>query len=246
MENIDFSKIFHKSSKDLYKGHPTITVDTAFWPPEWKTTCYKTYPRLEKIALPKTKPSADIFECIRERRSRRVSNSKNLTREELAIILQYSCGFASDSNGELHSRAQPSGGARFPIETYALVLVGNDDLPEGLYHYGVRNHELSILRQEQISQEEKRRFFTYSWARKAAVIIFLTSVFSRTQAKYGERGYRYILLEAGHIGQNVYLTSQALGVKCCALSGTNDSHVEGLLDIDGQSESLIYTLAIGK
>jgi SagB-type dehydrogenase family enzyme len=74
----------------------------------------------------------------------------------------------------------------------------------------------------------------------------MTDVFWRNQNKYGERGYRYILLEAGHIGQNIYLVSEALGLKCCALGGTRDENLEELVDIDGVTESVVYALAVGK
>ena len=74
----------------------------------------------------------------------------------------------------------------------------------------------------------------------------MTSQFERTQMKYGERGYRYILLEAGHIGQNICLVSETLGLKCCALGGTMDKNLEELLDIDGETESVVYGFAIGK
>ena len=76
--------------------------------------------------------------------------------------------------------------------------------------------------------------------------IIMTAVFDRSQMKYGERGYRYMLIEAGHVGQNFCLTAEALGLKCSALGGTHDEPIERLLDIDGVTESVMYALAIGK
>ena len=73
----------------------------------------------------------------------------------------------------------------------------------------------------------------------------MTAVFSRTQNKYGERGYRYVLLEAGHVGQNLALAAEALGLRCAPLAGTRDETIETLLDIDGVTESLVYTLVFG-
>ena len=64
--------------------------------------------------------------------------------------------------------------------------------------------------------------------------------------KYGKLGYRYILLEAGHIGQNMYLVSEALGLKCCALGGTRDENLEKLIDIDGVTEAVVYGFAVGR
>jgi len=89
---------------------------------------------------------------------------------------------------------------------------------------------------------------TYEFVKDASLIIFQTAVFWRTCIKYGERGYRFVLQESGHIGQNIYLVSEVLNLKCCALGGfrISDEQIEKLLDIDGITESLIYTSVIGK
>ncbi len=63
--------------------------------------------------------------------------------------------------------------------------------------------------------------------------------------KYKERGYRYILFEAGHLGQNIYLVSKALGLKCCAIGGFDDDKFHELLDIDGDNEAVLYAFAMG-
>jgi SagB-type dehydrogenase family enzyme len=88
--------------------------------------------------------------------------------------------------------------------------------------------------------------FAYSWVQDASVALILTGVFSRTRVKYGQRGYRYTMLEAGHIGQNVYLVSEALGLKCRGMGGSYDIALEQLLGIDGENESVLYTLILGK
>jgi len=149
------------------------------------------------------------------------------------------------SNGSFR-RVQPSGGARFPIETYIIVFRSGSELQQGLYHYDVKNHQLDILWDRAFNNQDIDELFTYLWVKDAAIGLVMTAVFERTQEEYGERGYRYILLEAGHLGQNVYLISEALGLKCCALGGTRDENLEKLIDIDGVTESLVYALAIGK
>ena len=119
-------------------------------------------------------------------------------------------------------------------------------LKAGLYHYNVKDHALDVLWDREFSDDDIGQIFTYPWVRDAAIGIVMTAVFSRNQSKYGERGYRYILLEAGHIGQNIYLVSEALGLKCCALGGTRDENLEKLIDIDGITESVVYGFAVGK
>jgi len=258
MDLPDFSKIFHESSKDLSKGHPLIPADSNEWPEEWKTTYYKAYPRLLKINLDDSPPSVDFFDLIKKRRSRRNFGRTPITKRELSLFLKYSCGNTSPLEKSRHRRAQASGGARFPIEVYPIVFrpsagLGTnsgdplaDGLKAGLYHYNVKDHALDVLWDREFSDEDIGQIFTYPWVKDAAIGIVMTAVFSRNQNKYGERGYRYILLEAGHIGQNMYLVSEALGLKCCALGGTKDENLEKLIDIDGVTESVVYGFAVGK
>jgi len=246
MDPLDFSKIFHESSKDFAKGHPPIPADTKDWPDEWKTTYYKSYPRLPKIDLGDKPPEADFFDLVKKRKSRRDFTRATITKRELSILLKYSCGNTGPLEGGRHRRAQASGGARFPIEVYPIVFRSGGDLKAGLYHYNVKDHVLDVLWGREFSDADISQIFTYPWVKDAAVGIVMTAVFWRNQNKYGERGYRYILLEAGHIGQNLYLVSEALGLKCCALGGTRDENLEKLLDIDGITESVVYGLALGK
>ena len=191
-------------------------------------------------------PVADLFELIKRRRSVRAFSRAPLSRRELSILLRYSAGITGRLDDQRARRAQPSGGARFPLEIYVMVLRAGEALPAGLYHYQVKTHELDVLWSRPFDEETVGRLFTYEWVKDAAVVILLTAVFWRNQCKYGERGYRYILIEAGHIGQNLYLVSEALGLKCCALGGTNDDAVEKLLDLDGITESMVYALALGR
>lgn len=239
----DFSLLFHQSSKKhrWHRGSEDV------WPKEWKTVYYKAYPRFPQIVLPKTKLEADLATVIMNRHTSRKFDSKvGLDTFTLSNLLQYSCGTTTPSGDNLKMRrAQPSGGGRYPIEVYLLVLRGGEGLPPGLYHYNVKLHTLETLWDKAFTKEELKEYFVYEWTADASVVFLMTAVFWRNQMKYGERGYRYILIEAGHIGQNLYLVAQALGLKCVALGGTRDEKVEELLDIDGVNESVVYALAIG-
>ncbi len=241
----DFSHLFHQSSKDRTRGHIPIATDSKEWPLEWHTTYYKTYPRLPKIILPDTKPSGDFFDLVRGRKSRRNFTDKPLSLEALSSLLRYSCGVVGKLEDGRPKRAHPSGGARFPLEIYPLVFRGSESLPAGVYHYNFKAHALDVLWKRDFSEEERRTLFLYPWVKEAAVVFLLTAVFWRSKNKYGEAGYRYILLEGGHIGQNLYLTAEALGLQCSALGGVDNKAIESILDIDGITESAIYALAVG-
>lgn len=240
---IDFSKLFHRSSKDS-SGGGTVRIPQRReeWPAEWKTTYYKDYPRFQKIELADAKPRADFYKLIRRRKSNRDFSGVPVDHKALSTLLKYSCGITGKSGG---ARAQPSGGGRFPIETYPIVFRGSAEVPSGLYHYNVKQHALDVLWERYFSKDDIGALFSYPWVQDSSFAVVLTAIFNRNQMKYGERGYRYTMLEAGHIGQNIYLNATALGLKCCALGGTRDVNLEKLIDIDGETESVVYGLVLG-
>lgn len=246
MENI--SMIFHQATKQ----HRLLPKDPNQWPKAWSIVSHKEYSRLKKISLPSNENDSerallerDVLALLRGRRSFREFSDRSISLQELSVLLKHSIGIVGTRGDGKDARTYPSGGGRYSIETYALVLKDGEGLSRGLYHYNVKGHFLSVLH-EDIQAEEITPLFSYPWVQNASLVLFHTSLFNRTQMKYGDRGYRYVLIEAGHIGQNVSLMAEALGLKTCALAGTIDKKVEEFLDIDGVSESLIYSLAIGK
>jgi len=253
---IDFSKLFHHSSKNHSLGQKHTPTDEGEWPEEWKTTYYKTYPRLPKIdlhdylaggALELSGDSkTNLFKLISTRSSKRNFARGSVSIKELSLLLKFSCGNMGPMHNDRYRRAQPSGGARFPIEVYPIVFRSNEELKAGLYHYNVKDHALDTLWSREFNDHDISELFMYPWSKDASIAVVMTSIFWRNQNKYNERGYRCSLLEAGHIGQNIYLVCEALGLKCCALSGTRDRNLEKLIDIDGTTESVVYALVVGK
>ena len=78
------------------------------------------------------------------------------------------------------------------------------------------------------------------------MIVFITAVFERSVFKYGDRGYRFVLLEAGHVAQNINLAVTALGLGCVNIGGFFDRDIDEFLGIDGLTHSSVYLMAIGK
>ena len=243
---IDFSSLFHKSSKDLTdRGRANIPKDPEMWPKEWKTVRYKSYPSVPKITLSQKKPKADFFELVEKRKSRRDFGGAPISKDTLSTLLLYSCGIVKKTGGANTVRAHPSGGGIFPLEIYPIVFSGSDEIPAGLYHYNVKEHALDTLWRRPFSKADIAELFVYDWVGDASCALILTAIFHRDQMKYGERGYRYVLLDAGYIGENVYLAAEALNLKCCGMGGTLDENLEKLIDIDGISESLVHALILG-
>jgi SagB-type dehydrogenase family enzyme len=245
---IDFSKLFHRATKDIHNDTAAyIREDASKWPESWKTIVYKVYELLPHVALSKALPAYDpgLFSTITERKTAAAFSGEPITHDELSALLRYSCGELPQGEAPTH-RAYPSAGPQYPLEAYVLVLRAGTDLPAGVYHYNVRDHALECLSGQQFTKTTIEELFAYSWVNDAAVAVLLTGVFARATVKYGQRGYRYTLLEAGHIGQNVYLVSEALGIKCRGMGGTYDIATEQLLGIDGENESVLYSLILGK
>lgn len=235
---------FHRATKIL-----SFTEKMGFYYPLlWQKISYKAYPRLKELEL-STPMSLDqgLGDMILERRSKRELSGEAISVEELSTLLFYSCGISKNEKGKNWDQAlrvYPSAGARFPIETYVLIdkVIG---IPHGLYHYNVKGHYLETLLEKQLI-DFAARATDQDWILKAAVVFIFTGVFDRTRVKYGERGYNFVLVEAGHICQNLYLVSTALRIKCCAIGGFIEDRVDELLDIQMTNESVIYMAGVGK
>ncbi|OGZ27983.1 MAG: hypothetical protein A2427_01445 [Candidatus Nealsonbacteria bacterium RIFOXYC1_FULL_40_7] len=236
---------FHEETNIYKKGK---TTPLSSWPQAWRTIYTKGYPRLDSIKLtkkfsPKIKTSFD--EVLNKRKSRRDFKDKLLLTRDLSTLLYYSGGVKSmtNDNWDTSRRFYPSGGARYPLEIY-IVLFNKTELEKGIYHYNVRHHSLEILKKGNYLSELQKGLDP-PWLKDANMAILVTSVFGRNQVKYGDRGYRLILAESGHLAQNIYLVSEALHLGCCGLGGYIDYAINELLDIDGVNESVIYALVVG-
>ncbi len=182
MEEINLSQIFHQYTK---KFHRPVPADSSLWPDEWKTIYYKTYARLPKIKLRHEEKNFDLFEAIKRRSSKRKFSGEAINVDELSLLLKYSCGVTRKAENGDGRRPQPSGGARFPIETYCLITQAGEGLKPGLFHYNIKDHLLEILWDKKFTKEDLDKLATYEFVQDSSVLIFLTAVFWRTQNKYG-------------------------------------------------------------
>jgi SagB-type dehydrogenase family enzyme len=165
--------------------------------------------------------------------------------QTLSLLLRYGCGETGRTRDGKKLRTFPSAGARYPLETYIVLLKQSGHIAPGAYHYRPFDHSLEVLFKNKIPDEELDKLLLMPEFKGAAAIFAFTAVFNRTENKYKNRGYRHILIEAGHIGQNIYLLSATAKIKCCAIGGVRDEYWEQLLDIDGVYESLVYCIAVG-
>jgi SagB-type dehydrogenase family enzyme len=214
------------------------------------TRAVKRYGGREVVMPRPREPSATLWATIRERRSRRRFEDEAIAGEELASVLEAGYGVTGllDSPGEpgsLPLRAVPSGGALYPLELYVAALRVRH-LEPGLYHFDPLRKHLEVVRPT-TQPGEVAGLSTYpEIVSGCAVLVLIAAVFGRTRFKYGLRGYRFALLEAGHVGQNVVLAATALGLGAVPLGGFYDRCTDAFLGLDGVNESTVYTIAIGR
>jgi SagB-type dehydrogenase family enzyme len=251
------------SLSELYHENTKINTATAFKmaPPDNYSESdikamsqglkhYKIFPKIKLPTwdeLPKNEITFD--DVIASRRSIREFADTEISLEELSKILYQSYGVTGEitlqGGIKQNLRAAPSAGGLYPAEVYLAVrkVAG---LKPGIYHYNVPNHELEVLTTADPIEELYEACLQQEPARQSSVIILMSAVFQRTKRKYNERGYRYALLDIGHLGENIYLACTAQGMAIVTTSGFYDDQINDLLNIDGVDESAVYLAFIGK
>lgn len=241
-EKIFLSDKFHSSTnnKKLDNTSPTII------PKEWTQLHFKSYPRLERVSLINNLPNGHIWRIMRKRRSYRNYRNKSLSKKELSSLLYGSSGLIKFGKSfDKSRRPYPSAGGRFPLEVYPLIF-NCDKFKKGLYHYNIKENCLELLLQKDLREWLVDTTGGEKWIKKAAVVFIITGILDRTRIKYGDRGYRYTLIEAGHLAQNLLILATDLGLNSCPIGGFIDFKLNELLDIQIQKEYALYLIAIGK
>lgn len=225
-----------------------IPLDPIDWPNSWKRVEYKSYPNAEKEYFLESEIthalSAELWTDIVKKRRSFVASTQTLGASVSPSQLSFIMNMCFSENSTIRRRNYPSAGERYPLECYLRIQNISGIVP-GVYHYNVKKHSLESILLEQTRGSSVDNLFLYSWAKDATVCIFLSAVFDRTKRKYGERGYRYILLEAGHVGQLVYEACTHEGLCVTALGGIRDTECEKVLGLDGELESIVHAIAFG-
>jgi SagB-type dehydrogenase family enzyme len=201
----------------------------------------------ERIELPSANNiGCQVQQVIEQRRSLRRYKKKALTLQELSYLLWCTQGVKKAEAGLHTFRTVPSAGARHAFETFVLAnRVGG--LKNLLYQYMALEHKLAVVsRDDRIA--EKIMFGCMGQnmvAASAATFIWAADV-ERMTWRYGERGYRYILLDAGHVCQNLYLAAESIGCGACAIGTFDDDVLNKTLGLDGKRHFVVYAACVGK
>jgi SagB-type dehydrogenase family enzyme len=249
------SELYHENTK----LHPQTALELIpsgkFTPEDLQamSRAYKQYPNALRIPLPAVDdipPNGRSFDdVISSRRSFRDFADLDMTLDELSLILYQSYGITGEMTGQDGSRqalrSSPSAGALYPAEIYVAVQKVAGVKP-GIYHYNVPNHELELVIPGDPTESMFEICCGQDFVRKTSIIILMSGVLKRTKLKYGERGYRYVLLDIGHLGQNIYLSCTTLDLAIMTTCGFFDDQAHRLLRLDGVDEAILYVAFIGK
>lgn len=211
--------------------------------------CGVCEPAQNLIYLPKPSeiPMDPMLLCdtMEMRRTIREYSEESIHRWELSLMLHYTQG-VSEGGGTSHLRNVPSAGALHPFETY-LVVNRVDGIERGIYRYLPLDHALvrescHVGEGESIATTCRRP----DLVRNSAVTFIWVAVPDRILWKFGNRGWRYLFIEAGHVCQNLYLIATALECGTCAIGSYHDDEMNCALGIDGEEQFCIYLASVGK
>jgi len=247
-----------KKRRDLLKAHDY----DAFPPEEW----WKPDQRKDVAPPPLEKPydssaklidlvdSKDIkvgriplYDAIANRKSRRVFTDEPLSLEEFSFLLWATQGVREvDKNKVWTKRAVPSGGGRQPFETYLLVY-RVEGLEVGIYRYLPIEHKLLLVTKNLPDGEELMdKAWFQNFIGKSAVVFVWAAIPYKTEWRYSLVSYKDILIEAGHVCQNLYIACEDIDAGTCAIAAYEQKVVDDLIQVDGENEMTVYISPVGK
>jgi len=192
------------------------------------------------LPAPEARSGVSIEEALAARCSVRRFGPGSLTVAEIGQLLWAAQGRI----GLGGHRTAPSAGATYPLALY--VAAGSvEDLLTGFYAYSVDQHDLVLLRAGDLRQEIAAAALDQEWIATAAAVLVIAADYGRTEATYGSRGKRYVHIEAGHAGQNVYLQAVRLGLGTTEVGAFSDRAVKRVLELPA-SHDVIVILPIGR
>jgi SagB-type dehydrogenase family enzyme len=189
----------------------------------------------------------DFRILLQKRESRRAYSPESLSLSEISFLLDATQGVKEVvGEGYVTRRPVPSAGARHPFETY-LAVNRVETLVPGIYRYLPLDHKLLFLE----ATDNLPDLLTVAnlgqrFVGQAACVFLWSCIPYRAEWRYMGHAHKNMLLDAGHICQNLYLGAEALGLGTCAIGAYDQSAVDALLELDGEDEYVVYLAPVGK
>lgn len=193
--------------------------------------------RAIKLPAPHLDGNMSLEKAIQQRRTERSFRRMPISGQQFSQILWSAQGITGKGG---FGRAAPSGGALYPADVYAVL--GNhsvDSFEAGVYRYEPKEHSALNIAEGDRREEVAIASLGQMWMAGAAVSFVVTAQFGRITVKYGERGIRYALIEVGHIGQNIFLQCQSLGLAAGIVGAFNDREIARVIEAEENHEPLL-------
>ena len=191
---------------------------------------------LVKLPPPSYKGTMSVEEALKVRRTVRQFASRGLDLKQISQLLWGADGL-SDPRG---LRTAASAGATYPLEIYLVVGEhGVMDLPAGVYRYRVQEHALEPTLKGEQRQAVARAALHQGWMAEAPVMVIIAAAYRRCTARYGERGIMYTHMESGHVGTNVFLQAEALGLGAGIVGAFDDRGISQVLQLPREQVPLL-------
>ena len=210
-------------------------------------------PKLPRIVLPDKSgwepviKEIPLIDAIGNRRSRRNYSDEFLKVEELTFLLWATQGQRNPGKQPPHFRTVPSAGARHSFETY-LFIHRVETIPQGLYRYLPLSNELVLIygTDNQFKTRLSQAALGQRFVADSAVLFIWTTVPYRMEWRYLQAAHRVILLDAGHVCQNLYLACEAIHAGTCAIAAYDQEAMDELIQVDGKEQFTLYLAPVGK
>jgi len=202
-------------------------------------TPLKSFSQSESIKLPLADKEAgsSLHKVIDLRKSTREFAPLSLSLQEVSQIL-----WAGGGKNKWDKLTTPSAGVLYPLTIY-LLAAKVEGLRNGFYRYDAASHSLDLIAEENFNEFLSRASFNQGCLRDAPAIIIISADYNITLSRYAERGKRYVNIEVGHCGQNIYLQATSLGLGTVAVGAFDDKKVKEILGI---KEEPLYIMPLGK
>jgi SagB-type dehydrogenase family enzyme len=197
-----------------------------------------------------TLTNINIFSCIKERRSTRFYSNSPISLDELSYLLWATQGITGTSKAGLMFKTVPCSGATHSFESYLLIR-NVEKIQKGIYRYLPVEHKLLFMSglnepENKIDEITLDQPFVPNFASKAAVLFIWSTIPYRSEWKYDITAHKKILIDIGHVCQNLYLAGESINAGVCALGIYDQKLIDQLLGLDGEDEFVIYLAAVGK
>ena len=260
MGDISAMEIFHEQTKfnpySINNGMPRLiaymTEHRAMLETANNKKLYRYSPKITPAEFPVGKSKEmSLKACLDERQSAEIFTGQPTPMETLFSILydtvapKRAMSLSIEGDHKIMKRPYASGGALYPVEVYPIILseslVGDCEVT----HYCPIKHELSVI--QTLSKAALLKPFNDIKSRleHASVLFVFTSVVERSAVKYGNRSYRFSLIEAGEVAQNISLSAVDHGMSTLPWGGYYDDYVAELLNLDGVNETVLHVLSMG-